>query len=95
MGRRGKGGLRAKPFPPCKCLRDSLSFDMQHDHVLQKLNLDLLTPSPMVVGVGWRIACKIFATMLLHFLIQLLITVMLIYRHWVIMAHSEKLSIIF
>ena len=40
---------------------------MQHDHVLKKLNLDLLTPPP---GSRWgcrgRSADKIYATMLLH-----------------------------
>ena len=25
----------------CCCIRDSLLFDMQHDHVLKKLNFDL------------------------------------------------------
>ena len=35
---------------------------MQHDHIVEKLNFYLLTPSP-----GSRVsACKIFATMLLH-----------------------------
>ena len=44
----------------------SLYFDMQHDHVLKKLNFDLLTPHPGL-GVIWvGSACKIFATMLLH-----------------------------
>ena len=37
-------------------------FDMQHDHVLKKLNVDLL-PAPRVGGGS---AGKIFATMLLH-----------------------------
>ena len=27
-------------------IRDSILFDMQHDHVLKKLNSDLLNPSP-------------------------------------------------
>ena len=43
---------------------------MQFDHVLKKLNFDPLTPSSRVVGlVGEGSACKIFATMLLHFVI--------------------------
>ena len=41
---------------PCCCIRDC--FDVQHDHVLKKLNFDLL----WVEGA----AGKIFATMLLH-----------------------------
>ena len=47
---------------------DSLLFDMQHDHVLKKLNSGLLTPSPGsgVGGGGWGYEGKIFATMLLH-----------------------------
>ena len=40
---------------------DSLLFDMLHDHVLKKLKLDLLTPSP---GAGGSVG-KIFATLLL------------------------------
>ena len=44
---------------------------MQHDHVLKKFNIDLLTPRDGVlegVGVGWGGGgCgKIFATVLLH-----------------------------
>ena len=31
-------------------VRDSLKFDMQHSHVLKKLNFNLLTPSPRVVA---------------------------------------------
>ena len=41
---------------------------MQHDHVLKKLNFDLLTPSPGW-GRGWVSVGKMFATMLLHFVI--------------------------
>ena len=54
--------MRAKYFLPCCCIRDSLYFDMHRDHILKKLNLNLLTLSPesgMTVG-------KIFATVLLH-----------------------------
>ena len=42
---------------------------MQHDHVLKKLNFDLIDPIPRVVGGGGGgggSAGKIFATMLLH-----------------------------
>ena len=39
MGR----GLRAKYLLPCFCIGDSLKFDKQHDHLLKKLNFDLLT----------------------------------------------------
>ena len=28
------------------CIRDSLQINIQHDHVLKKLNFDLLTPPP-------------------------------------------------
>ena len=31
---------------PCCCICYSVKFDMQHDHVLKKLNFYLLTPSP-------------------------------------------------
>ena len=47
----------------CCCIRHSLKFDMQHDHDLIKLNLDLLT---LPRGKGRRSAGKIFATMLLY-----------------------------
>ena len=42
-GSGGRGGLQAKCLVPCCCNRDSLKFDMQHDHVLKKLICDLLT----------------------------------------------------
>ena len=43
-------------------LCDSLGIDKQHDHVLKKLNFDLLTPTPV-----WGMSVsKIFATILLH-----------------------------
>ena len=44
---------------------------MQHDHVLKKLNFDRLTPRVRVGGGGGGgvYAGKIFATMLLHFVI--------------------------
>ena len=45
-------GLRAKYLLPCFCSLDSLKFDMQHDHVLKKLNFDLLNPSRGSWGRG-------------------------------------------
>ena len=48
---------------------DSLLIGMQHYLVLRKLKFDLLTPSPRVVGGRGGSAGKIFATMLLHFVI--------------------------
>ena len=39
-----KGRLLAKHLLPCCCIYDSLTFDMQHDIVLKKMNFDLLTP---------------------------------------------------
>ena len=59
-------GLEAKHLVPCCCIRDSLLFDMQHDHVLKQWNSDLLTPSP---GSGRWGEGKIFATMMLYFVI--------------------------
>ena len=46
-------------------IRDSILFGMQSDHVLEKLNFDLLTPGS---GDGSERGStgKIFATMLLH-----------------------------
>ena len=44
--------MQAKYLIPCCCNRDSLKFDMQHDHVPKKLNCDLLIPS--VMGRGGR-----------------------------------------
>ena len=59
------GGLRAKYMLPRFCIRDSIYFGMQSDHVLEKLNFDLLTPGS---GEGGELGSsgKIFATMLLH-----------------------------
>ena len=48
----GGGGLCAKHLLPYCCVRDSLKYDMQHDHILKKLNFDLLTPIPMIEGGG-------------------------------------------
>ena len=42
--------------------REFNKFDMQHDHVLKKLNFYLLTPSPRVVGEGGGSVGKMFAT---------------------------------
>ena len=47
---------------------DSLKLDMQHDHVLKNLMFDLLTPSPWL-GVDQGSAGKLFASMLLYFVI--------------------------
>ena len=60
-------GLEDKHLVPCCCIRDSLLFDMQHDHVLKQWNLDLLTPSPGSERLGE--GGKVFATMLLCFVI--------------------------
>ena len=43
---------------------------MHHDHILNKTNFDLLTPSVRLGGGGGGSAGKIFATMLLNFVIQ-------------------------
>ena len=43
---------------------------MQHDHVLKKLNFDLLAPR-VRGGGGGGYAGEIFATMLLHFVIPI------------------------
>ena len=37
--------------------REFNKFDMQHDHVLKKLNFYLLTPSPRVVGGALLAKC--------------------------------------
>ena len=44
-------GLRLKYGLPYKCIRVSLYFDMQHEHVLK--NFDLMTPSPVSGVDGW------------------------------------------
>ena len=65
----GEGeGQRAKYLLPCCCIRYSITFEIQHDHVLKKLNFDLLTP---MVGVGGS-AGTIFATMLVYSLFPLI-----------------------
>ena len=47
------------------------NFDMQHDHVLKTLNFDLLTPFTWLGVGGWGKGSldKVFATLLLHFVI--------------------------
>ena len=40
----GGRSLRVKYSLACCCICDSLKFDMQHDHVLKKLNFDLFNP---------------------------------------------------
>ena len=46
MGGGGDGyrDLRAKYLVPHCCNPDSLKFDMQHDHIVKKLNFDLFHP---------------------------------------------------
>ena len=44
MGMSGAQG--AKCLRPWCCIHDSLKFDMQNDHVLKKLNFDVLTSLP-------------------------------------------------
>ena len=42
----GARDLQAEYLLLCCCIRDSLEFDMQHKHVLKKLNFDYLSPPP-------------------------------------------------
>ena len=60
--------MQANYLLPSCCICDSL-FDMQHDHVLKKLNFDLLTPSPYGCRGRGDLWAKKFSTMLLHFVI--------------------------
>ena len=46
----GGGGGRGGSAGKISVVRDSLKFDMQHSHVLKKLNFNLLTPSPRVMA---------------------------------------------
>ena len=43
---------QSRPCLPCCCIRDSLKFDMRHDHILTKLNFDLLIPPPSRRALG-------------------------------------------
>ena len=63
LGVRGWGSMQAKYLRPCRCVRCSLEVDMKHDHFLEKLYLDLLTPSP---GSGRGVCWHLSATMLLR-----------------------------
>ena len=70
----GEGGLRAEYLLPCCCIRDSLKFDIQCGRALKKY-FWAKTPSPGSGGGGgrgggWESASKIFATMLVHFVIS-------------------------
>ena len=53
----GGGGAPGKIFGTLLLLSNSLEFDMHYEHVLKKLNFDLVTPSVREVSAG-----KIFAT---------------------------------
>ena len=46
------GGLWVKYLQQSCCTRDCIKFDMQYDHVLRKLNLELLTPPQGSGGLG-------------------------------------------
>ena len=60
----GGGVLQVKYLLPCSCIHDSIKFDMEHDNLLKKLSIELLTPR--VVGV-----CEQnIAIVLLHFVIS-------------------------
>ena len=56
---------------PCCCTCKILLVDMQHYNIPNKLNFNLLTPSPGSGGGGGS-AVKIFAIMLLHSCISLI-----------------------
>ena len=47
-----QGGLLAKYLVYVATFSDSISFDMQRDHVMKKLKFYLLKPSPRVVRRG-------------------------------------------
>ena len=49
LGSLGKEDLRAKYLLPCRCIHDSLKFNIQHDRVLIKLSFD---PKPGIGGGG-------------------------------------------
>ena len=57
----GGGGSAGKYLLPCCCIPDFHYFSMQQDHVLKKLNLDILTPRAEESSGD-----KIFATILQH-----------------------------
>ena len=62
-------GVCGKYLLPCCCIRDSLLFDMQYDHVLKKLNFDPTNRAWVGDGEGeQRSVGKILASMLLHLL---------------------------
>ena len=48
----GDRGLQAKYLLPCCRICDSFYFDIQHVHVLKKMNFDQLTPSSRL---GWGV----------------------------------------
>ena len=58
--------LRAKYLLPCCRILDSLQFDMRRDHVLKRLNFELMTPFQVTWRGGEELRSKLFATMLLH-----------------------------
>ena len=79
---------------------------MQHDHVLKKLNFDLMTSSPGSRGRGWgggwmrgRSTGKIFATKLLHswFPLNLICNITLFWKSWVLTfsPHGQRVRGVF
>ena len=48
------GALRAKYLLLWCCIHDSLKFDLQNDHVLKKLNFDVLTQLPKSTQGVWH-----------------------------------------
>ena len=55
---------------------------MHHEHVLKKLNFDVLTLSPRVVGGGGGGGCRqIYASILLHFVITFNLIIIMQHDH--------------
>ena len=72
---------------------DSFKSDMQHWHVLKKFNFDLWTIF-QGLGGGGRYVGKIFATMLLHFVIRfnLICNMPMFWKSWILTFWPHSLG---
>ena len=63
QGQWGGGGLQAKHLLPCCCIRNSLLFGMQNDHVLNSSILTFGPPGSRGGGgvCGQNICCRVDA----------------------------------
>ena len=65
----------------CWCISNFIYFDMQHGHVLKKLNFDRLTP-PLRVGVCGQNICYHVAAFMIPF--KLICNIITFWKSWIL-----------